>query len=222
MIFILKMEKIMTYRGFSTYALGFTLCIYLILSSGGCLGRNVNQQSELSITTDTLQVAEGYEPFRPDNHTSIVSSKICDEKADQALMQGDYDTSVLLHLQLLDKHPDNKLALYHLGYAYGNKHDHEMEVFYYEKAVSLGFSQNGIFFNTGMAYWELKQFDESIRAFQRALDVDSENIEARYGLSVDYMEIGELQMATEQLRKILEIDPNHKDALDFLNRIEKN
>jgi hypothetical protein len=33
--------------------------------------------------------------------------------------------------------------------------------------------------------------------------------------------MGELQKACEQLRKILEIDPSHTGAREFLERIEK-
>jgi len=40
-------------------------------------------------------------------------------------------------------------------------------------------------------------------------------------LSLLYADMGELQKAGQQLRTILEIDPNHGAARDFLQRIEK-
>jgi Tfp pilus assembly protein PilF len=36
-----------------------------------------------------------------------------------------------------------------------------------------------------------------------------------------YADVGELQKACEQLRKILEIDPTNRRAWEFLKRIEK-
>jgi len=36
-----------------------------------------------------------------------------------------------------------------------------------------------------------------------------------------YADMGELQKACEQLRKILDIDPTHKRAREFLKRIER-
>ncbi len=69
----------------------------------------------------------------------------------------DYEAGILLHQHFLEKEPTNGLALYHLGYAYGQTGDHVKEVLYYEKAVSLGFSEYHIFFNMGMAYGELNR-----------------------------------------------------------------
>jgi len=36
-----------------------------------------------------------------------------------------------------------------------------------------------------------------------------------------YVDMGDMQKAGEQLRKILEIDPAHRGAHEFLKRIEK-
>ncbi|ETR68377.1 MAG: hypothetical protein OMM_10594 [Candidatus Magnetoglobus multicellularis str. Araruama] len=64
----------------------------------------------------------------------------CDTQADQAMMRRDYEAGIKLHQRFLEKEPDNGLALYHLGYAYGNVENHENEVYYYERAINLGFN----------------------------------------------------------------------------------
>lgn len=43
--------------------------------------------------------------------------------------------------------------------------DHRKEVHFYEEAIALGFKEEHIFFNLGMAYGELNQTKESIKAF---------------------------------------------------------
>ena len=65
----------------------------------------------------------------------------CDIQADQAMMRKDYEAGIQLHQHFLDKEPDNGLALYHLGYAYGNIGNLKKEVHYYEKAIKLGFDK---------------------------------------------------------------------------------
>ena len=47
------------------------------------------------------------------------------------------------------------------------------------------------------------------------------HLDARLYLSMLYADMGELQKACEQLRKILEIDPSHRGAREFLERIDK-
>jgi len=147
--------------------------------------------------------------------------RTCSREADEALKRGDYETSVRLHGKLLEMEPDNALALYHLGYAYGQLGQHEKEIDFYEKAVSLGLANSTLFFNFGMALGELNQVDRALLMFNRGLDLDPEHLETRLFLSLLYEETGRRVKALEQLRKILEIDPDHDRALKMLRDIEK-
>jgi tetratricopeptide (TPR) repeat protein len=47
------------------------------------------------------------------------------------------------------------------------------------------------------------------------------HVDARLYLSLLYTDMGELEKASEQLREILEVDPAHTGAREFLERIEK-
>ena len=180
----------------------------------------------------------------------------CDRAADEAMKRHDYVTGILLHNGFLEKSPSNPLALYHLGYANGRLGDHQKEVFYYEEAIALGFKEDRIFYNLGMAYGDLNQMEDAIGAFKKALDINTENadnhfglamayyqsgiadrlaeeeflkaikmdpanLDARLYLSMLYTDRGELPKATEQLQKILKVDPTHYRAREFLERIEK-
>jgi len=144
----------------------------------------------------------------------------CDKEADEAMLRQDYEGSILLHQRFLQEKPGNGLAMYHLGFAYGQIEDHMNEVSYYEKAISLGFNRNHIFFNLGMAYGELNQTDNSIRAFEKALNNDPGNLDARLHLSMLYADMGDMQKAREQLHRILEMDPTHAQARQLLESME--
>lgn len=211
--------------------IGLFLSVVVLVAGFGC-SKNVGNKGSRSIETWT-----------------------CDEQADRAMKREDYETGILLHQRFLENEPKNGLALYHLGYAYGQTGEHAKEVFHYEKAIELGFVEaDDIFFNLGMGYLELNEIEKSVQAFKKALDIDAgsadnhfglavalqinsddnlaeaaflrainidpRHLEARLHLSMLYVDLGQRQKALEQLRKILEIDPTHSMARQFLKNIE--
>jgi len=112
----------------------------------------------------------------------------CSQEADQALQDGDYATGIRLHHLLLERNPANAEALYHLGYGYGMLGNHNTEIYYYEKAIALGYKYNDIFFNLGMAYGEMNRLKEAAGALEKALALDPGNDEARRML-IDIYEV---------------------------------
>jgi tetratricopeptide (TPR) repeat protein len=143
----------------------------------------------------------------------------CDKEADDAMKRHDYKAAILLHQRFLDKEPTNAFAHYHLGYAYGQTGDHPKEVFYYEKAVAIGFKEEHIFFNMGMAYGELNQIENSITAFRKALDINPESAEAHFGLALAYQRSVADKLAEEEFLKSIKIDPAHVDARLYLSML---
>ena len=63
------------------------------------------------------------------------------------MRRGDFETGLLLHNRFLEKCPDNGLALYHVGFAYGQMGAYQEEVLYYLKAIQAGFKDTNLFFN---------------------------------------------------------------------------
>jgi tetratricopeptide (TPR) repeat protein len=143
----------------------------------------------------------------------------CDREADEAMKRKDYERGISLHERLLRKKPDNAIALYHLGYAYGHMGDQIKEVSCYEKAIELGFKENHIFYNLAMAYGQMNQINKSIRAFKKAIEMDPSNAEYFYGLALAYDEKGEGKLAEEALLKALEISPQYEDTQGLRHRL---
>jgi len=142
----------------------------------------------------------------------------CSDEADRAMKLHDYQTGILLHERLLEKDPTNALALYHLGYAYGQIGDHRQEVFHYEKAIALGFSAGRIYFNLGMAYGELSEIEKAISAFKKSLEINPETSDSHFGLAMAYYEKGIAdKWAEEEFLKTIDIDPIHIDARLYLS-----
>jgi tetratricopeptide (TPR) repeat protein len=143
----------------------------------------------------------------------------CDREADEAMKRHDYQEAIRLHLRIVETEPDNALALYHLGYAYGQMADHDREVFFYQRAAALGFQENHIFFNMGMAYGELNRIDEAIESFQKALKLDPDSADNHFGLALAYQRGVEDPQAEEEFLKAIELDPTHVEARLYLSML---
>ncbi len=136
----------------------------------------------------------------------------CDKEADEAMKRNDYESGIILHQRFLEKEPKNALALYHLGYAYGQIGEHLREVSYYEKAIALGFREEGMFFNMGMTYCEIGQAEKATSAFKEALKINPGSADNHFGLGMAYHITVTNGLAEEELLKAIEIDPRHADA----------
>ena len=173
-------------------------CVLLSMALEGCLREQ------------TLRRQEGHKESE------------CDRDADAALQNGDYARSIDLHQQFLVKNPGHSMALYHLGYAFGQAGNHEQEIEYYEKAINSGFDKDHLFFNLGMSYGEMHQYHDALRTFRKGLDVYPDNLDLRFGLATTLEAMGQYDKAINQLRKILDVDPDHQMAKEMLQRIQKN
>jgi len=143
----------------------------------------------------------------------------CDREADEAVKRHDYEEAIRLHQKILETEPDNALALYHLGYAYGQTGDHEREVLFYERAAVLGFTEGNIFFNLGMAYGELNRIDEAIESFKKALTLDPDSADNHFGLALAYQRSMADRPAEQEFLKAIELDPAHIEARLYLSML---
>ena len=82
---------------------------------------------------------------------------ICPEYADLPLRQGRFEEAIEQHLQVISQDPENGLAHYHLGYAYGQLGLHPDEIAQYLRAIDLGVESGILYCNLGMAYIELNK-----------------------------------------------------------------
>jgi len=177
------------------YLLGLVFCLAGLISGVGC--------------------SKGFLERRP----ALEKRWTCDKAADEPMKQHDYEAAILLHQRLLEKEPTNGLALYHLGYAYGQTGDHPKEALYYEQAIDLGFKEDSIFFNLGMAYGELNQIENSIYAFNKALNINPYSADNHFGLALAYQRSVADTLAEKEFLKAIKIDPAHVDARLYLSML---
>ena len=86
------------------------------------------------------------------NAMAAANDQICDVVADFALGQEDYPKAIVLHRRFLRFDPNNALAHYHLGFAYGMVGRTDKEISEYLMAIKLGLHRWDLFLNLGQAY----------------------------------------------------------------------
>jgi tetratricopeptide (TPR) repeat protein len=147
------------------------------------------------------------------------SGMSCDEVADDALKNQNYEKSIILHEFFIKENPENGLAMYHLGFSHGQLNDPENEMKYYEEAIRLGYYGSGVFFNLGMAYGEVERYDDAVRTFKKAIKVEPERSDNHFGLALIYEKMGDLARAEKVLLKAVKLSPSDIDINYFLGKL---
>lgn len=160
-------------------------------------------------------------PARAQTSSSAQNSdqEICDPLADYFLGMEDYPEAIKRHLAVIKAHPDNALAYYHLGFAYGLMGQHKLELHYYEKAISLGLSDWQLFLNLGLLYLENHQYPDATAVLKLSTLLAPDQPETHFNLGLAYERMGLLEKAEQQMLLSLQIDPNQVDAQNTLGAI---
>jgi tetratricopeptide (TPR) repeat protein len=145
--------------------------------------------------------------------------QVCDPIADFYLGQENYPEAIQHHRQVLQQHPENALAYYHLGFAYGMVGDHRRELDDYQKAVDLGLSNWDLFLNMGLVYLENGRLDSASEVLQLATFLAPFRPETHFNLGLLDERMGMFQQAQQEILLSLTIDPNQNDARNTLGVI---
>jgi tetratricopeptide (TPR) repeat protein len=151
--------------------------------------------------------------------TKTVDDQICNATADYFLELEDYPDAIRVHRKILDHDPNNALAHYHLGFAYGMVGERTAEKREYLRAIELGLSQWDLLLNLGLAYLEDGEQAEALRALQGAATVAPDRPEVHFNLALAYEGAGMLAAALQEISTSLRLDPNQPDARNTLGVI---
>ena len=109
----------------------------------------------------------------------------CNRVADESVNTGNWELARRQHEQLLKAEPGNCLALYHLGYIWGQLGERSQEVHFYEAAVNCGYvDDDRLFFNLGMAHADLGNTQQALDALERAVRLNPNNPDNLFGLGL--------------------------------------
>jgi Flp pilus assembly protein TadD len=139
------------------------------------------------------------------------NDQVCNISADLALGSDDYPTAVMLHRRLLQSQPNNAVAHYHLGFAYGMTGRDSEELGEYQKAVSLGLREWDLFLDLGLAYLEKRDYPNAIDALQTSVLLGPKHPEAHFNLAIAYEEANRLGEAMREIIAALGMTPADLD-----------
>lgn len=143
----------------------------------------------------------------------------CDPSADAAVERGELEKALVGHDRLLAREPANCLAMYHIGYIWGEMGDRRREIHYYEAAIQCGrTADDRLYFNLGMAYADSDDMDRAVQAFERAVAI-SPKADNYFGLGMVHQASGRPKQAEAALLRAVSADPAHREAHIALVRI---
>ena len=168
----------------------------------------------LAVASLCSQWPRRYLPLPRSSYSS--DEQVCDPLADYFLGMEDYPEAIKRHQAVLRDHPDNALAHYHLGFAYGVTGDHERELAEYQKAVSLGLSDWQLFLNLGLLDMEEDHPGEASAVLRLATLLGPYRPETHFNLGLVYERLGMFQKAEQEIAALATSRPNQVDARNTL------
>jgi tetratricopeptide (TPR) repeat protein len=143
----------------------------------------------------------------------VTDAAICDPLADYFLGAGDYPEAIRLHALIVARHPNNALAHYHLGFAFGLEGETRSEIHEYERAVALGLRIFDLFLNLGVARFDRGDLVGATEAFKQASTL-TDRPEVNFDLALVYERRAMLPEAESEILLALAKNPN---AIEYLN-----
>lgn len=109
------------------------------------------------------------------------------------------------------------LVLSKIGNCYDILGNHPKAVEYHTQCIELAPKDYGVYFNRGLAYLNLESFEEAKNDFQKAMDLNGEDVDVDifYQMGNAYFNLGNLEKAKELVQKSLEIDTRNASYYDL-------
>jgi Flp pilus assembly protein TadD len=146
---------------------------------------------------------------------AALDDQLCDLRADFALGSEDYPTAIALHRKLLQSHPDNALAHYHLGFAFGMTGRGGEEVNEYLTAARLGLRNWDLFLNLGLAYLGQNQLSRAADALVTAVSLGRAHAETHFNLAIIYERENRLDEALREITAARRLAPDDPDVANM-------
>ncbi len=138
-------------------------------------------------------------------------AQACEINADAALVRENYPAAIALHRRFLRSHPENALAHYHLGFAYGMAGRGTEEIREYRRAVALRLHQWDLFVDLGLAYLEQRDYSDAIDALRTSVALGPQHLEPHFNLAIAYENAHRLSDAMREIVTALRFAPADPD-----------
>jgi tetratricopeptide (TPR) repeat protein len=142
------------------------------------------------------------------SNAAALHEEICDTSADYALGIEDYAAAITLHQKVLRSQPENALAHYHLGFAYGMMGRSSDEMREYLKAVDLGLRKWDLYLDLGLVYLEHNDYPKALSALETSVLLGPLHPETHLNLAIADENAGRLNEAMKEITVVLQMAPS--------------
>jgi len=141
------------------------------------------------------------------------SAGLCDPAIDETVRGGDWEKALQDHERLLRNVPGDCLAMYHLGYIWGQLGDRPKEFQFYKQAIQCGYnSDDRLYFNMGMALASMGDLKEAQKIFEKAISINPSDADNYFGLGIIYQAQEQFDQAEIAWLKTVALDKRHIEA----------
>lgn len=156
---------------------------------------------------ESLQRAVEYaEQLYPDSTTVRL------RRAHLLIVQEKYEAALKIIKQLRRREPDNTDVAYSLGVAYGAVGESRKAIDLFLEAADDGWMLGRVYGNIAEEYYNLREYDESIRYYQLALDTDSFDSATLFNYLDTSIQAGRVEDAIVYLKSFVGEHPYNGDA----------
>jgi tetratricopeptide (TPR) repeat protein/O-antigen ligase len=122
---------------------------------------------------------------------------------------------------VLSMEPEEPNAYYQQGVIYHFMGRHKEALLSYKKAVALSPENKDFLTGLGMGYYAVKNYQKAEEAFAAARDKKEDNQLPHLWLARTYLKQGRKELALKEYRRLIDLDPNNKEAKEAIAKLEK-
>lgn len=92
-------------------------------------------------------------------------------------------------------------------------------IFWLKKSLEINANQPKMLLNLGVAFFQKKEFSESIKCYKKVIEMDKKNPLIYFNLGLSYLHNNDIEKAFECYKKSISIKPDYVDAFNGLGRV---
>lgn len=189
-------------------------------------GANIDAMDVLGLVYFQMgRIPESISLYEDLNRENPNNTEVATHYAQVLANGGETDKAERILLNVLKTNPDHLEALQFLANVLGQKGLHEKALLYLEKGINIHTDKDGkqalenMYFQHGNHHKDLKQYDQALQSYKKAVELQPGNIKAHVNIGAIYHLKGNFRKAREHYQIVLEHDPGHKIVSQNLRKL---
>ncbi len=123
------------------------------------------------------------------------------------MMLGQSNKAIEAYSHAIELTPNNVIAYYNRGIAYGDKGEHDHAISDYSKAIDLQPDYTDAYYNRGNTYSDKGVYNRAITDYNKAIELNPNDAMAYCNRGIAYHNNGEVDRAIADYNKAIELNP---------------